>query len=450
VAHLLTKHQRLHLERLLGLWEYLVDEKVGVIKNVYELPIDEDDPNFFHYLSTACNTARFTPLSNFCNNGGVSTNRYGAIAKAMGEAVERYCSAIFRYEDLIFASFNNLDQPAVAPDRFALYSPEQFSQDNLPWRPFTSDSPVYWTKGTSLVSGEELLVPAAMVYVPFHFDSSRDDTPICQPISTGLACGSSFTDAVLSGLCEVIERDAFTITWQSRLNGPRIRPETLSAAAQDRLARFSAVNLDVKIMDITTDVQCPTIMTIALSDSEVSPALALAAATDLSADIAVIKSLEELAHTRKFAKQLSEYTPPVPVEVAEGHPNVVDAYTHLRFYCPQSARQFAEFAWASPELRDFPSVVDRSAGDDEESLKSLVGDLSALGLEAIACDLTTPEMADLGLSVVRVLVPGMHPLFMGHRNRALGGRRLYEVPKKLGQRGLESGEPDNPYPHPFP
>jgi ribosomal protein S12 methylthiotransferase accessory factor len=39
---------------------------------------------------------------------------------------------------------------------------------------------------------------------------------------------------------------------------------------------------------------------------------------------------------------------------------------------------------------------------------------------------------------------------MGHRNRALGVSRLYQVPQKLGHRGLARNEPDNPYPHPFP
>jgi ribosomal protein S12 methylthiotransferase accessory factor len=248
----------------------------------------------------------------------------------------------------------------------------------------------------------------------------------------------------------VIERDAFTITWQARLSRPRIRPDTLPATAQDCLRRFEVVNLDVKIMDITTDVGCPTILTVALGDSEASPALALAAAADLSAEVAVVKSLEELAHTRKFAKQLAEYTPPLPVELEEEHPKVVDAITHLRFYCPQSAKRFGEFAWGAREERDFRAVVDRQPDGPEEGLKSLVGHLHAAGLEAVACDLTTPDIAALGLSVLRVVVPGMHPLFMGHRNRALGGRRLYEVPRKLGLAGLEPGEADNPYPHPFP
>jgi ribosomal protein S12 methylthiotransferase accessory factor len=72
------------------------------------------------------------------------------------------------------------------------------------------------------------------------------------------------------------------------------------------------------------------------------------------------------------------------------------------------------------------------------------------GLDVIACDLTTPDVAELGLSVVRVVVPGLHPLFMGHSNRVLGGTRLYAVPSRLGLRGLAPGQADNPYPHPFP
>jgi ribosomal protein S12 methylthiotransferase accessory factor len=86
----------------------------------------------------------------------------------------------------------------------------------------------------------------------------------------------------------------------------------------------------------------------------------------------------------------------------------------------------------------------------EADLRGTVDAVAKRGLEPIACDLTTPDVADLGLRVARVVVPGLHPLFMGHRNRALGGERLYSVPQLLGFDGLERGAPDNAYPHPFP
>lgn len=446
---MLREQERLRLTRLLGLWRHLVDPSVGVINEICALPIDDDDPNFFHYLSTSCDTARFTALKNFSNNGGVSTDRYVALAKAVGEGVERYCSAIFDYDDLVVAPYEALRERATPPDAFALYSPEQHARGDLAWRPFEPGSPVAWTRGLSLITGELTLVPAAMVYVPYHYMKGRGDTPIVQPISTGLACGCSFDEAALSGLCEVVERDAFTRSWQASVSPPRVDPATLPTSGEDLLRRFAERGIEVRLLDITSDVRFPTVMSVALSDAATSPAVAVSAATDPSAEVALRKSLEELAHTRKFAKQLMDYTPPVPVEPELGHPAVEDQRDHLRFYCPQEARRFAEFLWASPEERPFAKVADHAGADAGAALAALVVEIHRAGLDVIACDLTTPDIAALGLRVVRMVVPGMHPLFMGHRNRALGGRRLREASLRSGRR-RGPGNPDNPYPHPFP
>jgi ribosomal protein S12 methylthiotransferase accessory factor len=431
---------------LFAVWDGLVDEQVGIVREVKPLPVEEDEPDFVHYLSTACDTGRMTRLSNFANNGGVSIDHRGAIAKAVGEGVERYCSAFFRYADLLVCSYEELPGPGTHPDSYALYRADQLAAGDLPWRAFTTDAPVAWTTGVSLCTGEQVHLPAAMVYVPYHYFADGRDTSITQPISTGLAAGTSFADAARSGLCEAIERDAFTITWQSRLSRPRIPAGSLPADCRDRVDRFTAAGLRVEIMDITTDLGVPTALTFVLGDQPTSPALAVAAATHPRPDVAIVKSLEELAHTRKFARQVMDYTPPLPVDVEAGHPEVLDQKQHLRFYCPQPAKAFAAFAWAAPEERAFAELS--AVGDG--GLDAVVENVRAAGLDVIACDLTTPDVAALGLSVVRVVVPGLHPLFMGHRNRALGGRRLREVPERLGHTPMPADGPDNPYPHPFP
>jgi ribosomal protein S12 methylthiotransferase accessory factor len=447
---MLAEASRQQLDRLLGLWDVLVDPKVGIINEVYELPIEDDDPNFFHYLSRACNTARLTPLKNFANNGGVSTDRYVGIAKAMGEAVERYCSAFFDYNELLLCCFRDVPKPATPPGAYALYRPEQYHRGDLQWVRFDEDSVVCWTEGTSLVDGKQVMLPAAMVFVPYHYRLSAGEAPIVQPISTGLAAGCSFEEATLSGLCEVLERDAFTITWQAKLSRRRIDPATVPPSCLDLLRRYRDAGLDVRIMDITSDIRVPTFMTIALGHAETSPAVAVAAATDPSAEVALRKSLEELAHTRKFARQLMEYTPPIPVEPEAGHPRVEDQRHHLRFYCPQSSKEHIAFAFASDECHDFASVVDLAGMSAQAALRTISAQIAAAGLDVIARELTTPDLKPLGLSVVRVVVPGMNPLFMGHKNRALGGARLYEVPDRLGYQGLRPGDADNPFPHPFP
>jgi ribosomal protein S12 methylthiotransferase accessory factor len=417
---------------------------------VEELAIDDDDPAFFHYYSSACDTARFTAMKNFGENGGASTNRHVAIAKAMGEAIERYSCAFYDPAGFVFAAYRDLQARAVQPSLLAPYDAAQFGWKDFPWHPFKVDTPVHWARGVSLHNGHEILLPAAAVYIPYHYRGPTHSAFILQPISTGLACGTSFEEAALSALCEVLERDAFTITWQARLCHPHVAERTLPRSIQDLIERFNAVGIEVKLMDMTNDIGVPSMLSIALCNAATSPAVAVAAATDPSPERALVKALDELAHTRKYAKHLMRYTPEVPVDVAGGHPMVKSQRDHLRFYCPQSAKAFAEFAFSSTAVKHFDDLADLSLGNTSEQLGEVVQKTIAAGLEPIAVDLTTPDIRSLGLHVVRVVAPGAHPLYMGHGNRALGIRRLYDVPPKCGYRGLAHGDMDNPYPHPFP
>jgi ribosomal protein S12 methylthiotransferase accessory factor len=430
---------------ILDLWPDLVDACTGVVREIAEFRIDDDEPPFVHYLSTASSTEAFGYLPNFANNGGAAATARGAIAKALGEAVERYCAAVYRPDDLIYSCHRDLDEPATDPAGYALYTPRQYAAPGFPWRPFDSGTTVGWTRGTSLVTGLPTLVPAAYVYVPYRYRRDRAETPITQPISTGLACGTSVEDATLTALCEVVERDAFTVTWQARLSRPRIRPDDLPTELGALLDRFRSVGLAVHMVDITTDIACPTVLTIAEGFRPTSPAVAVAAAAHPDPAVALRKSLEELAHTRKFAGQCMDFLPPVPVDVENEHPAVEDQRAHLRFYCPQEAKPFARFAWAGTEevrladLRTSPS----------RSLDALLANVAATGQDVVALDLTTSDVAELGLHVVRVVVPGCHPLHMGHAFRCKGGERLATVPHRFGAPDW-SPEHDNPYPHPFP
>lgn len=429
---------------ILDLWSDLVDPRTGIIREVAELRIDDDDPPFVHYLSYASTTQALGFLPNFGNNGGVGATPHSAIAKALGEGVERYCAAMFCYDELTWAAYRDLGEPATSPDSFALYTSQQYGAAAFPWQPFDADSWVGWVRGRSLISGQPVLVPAPFVYVPYHYQRTRSGTPISQPISTGLACGNSVQDATLSALCEVIERDAFTITWQARLQRPRITQDSLGGELAELVDRYRRVGLTVHLVDISTDIACPTVLAVAEGFAPSSPALAVAAAAHPDPTLAVRKSLEELAHTRKFAAQVMDYLPPVQVDVEGGHPAVDGQRAHLRFYCPQESKSAARFAWSGGSQLGRTDL--RTAGDG--GLDALVLEVAATGEDVIAVELTTPDVAELGLHVVRVVVPGFHPLQMGHANRCKGGRRLADLPR--ASVADWSPEHDNPYPHPFP
>jgi ribosomal protein S12 methylthiotransferase accessory factor len=435
---------------LLGLWQLIVDQKVGIVRDIVEFAPDADEPNFFYYLSTACNTFAFSEAANSRQNGGAAIDRYRALAKALGEAVERYCSAMTGNQSLLLASHEQLPGPAPAPESFALFSKSQYSDPRFPWRPFRRDTRLRWVCGTSLVTGMQLWVPAAMVFVPYRLAPGSPEAPIVQSISTGLACGSSFAAAALSGLYEVIERDAVTLTWQAGLSRPRLDVATAPGSVQDAIARFSAAEVHVELIDVTTDVAVPTVLSIAIGDAPSSPAVAVAGAADDRIEVAALRSIEELALTRKFARRVQHSLPAVRVDVANDHPDVADQRHHIGFYCPQSAKPFIAFLWASQDVRNFRAVDGNDERSDQQRLDAAVQTVARAGYDVIAVDVTTADVAVLGLHVVRMLVPGLHPLFIGHQLRARGGDRLYGVPQKLGFPGMLRDGPDNRYPHPMP
>jgi ribosomal protein S12 methylthiotransferase accessory factor len=432
-----------------GILDHVVDSRVGLIGFLGEEPRDAGAPDFFHFAALACKTAAFSGLENFNNTGGAGADRETAMAKAIGEAVERYCSAIFDYEALPLCSRENASFPCVAPSSFALYSKAQYQNPEFPWRAFEDSTVVRWMPAFDARNWNVCHVPAARCFVPYHYYLQTGDTPIDQPISTGLACHMSLVEAAVAGICEAVERDAFTITWQAMLAPPQIRLETLSEQNRDLVERFRRTGSTVVIFDITVDHGVPTILSVLRGGRPAAPALVFAASASLDPEEATRKSLEELAHTRRYCSIIKRHMQrlvPSPPEYA----NVTSQMDHLNFWVDENNAHLAEWIFASPLRVDFGQLASFITGKPDDDLRLLVRKIEAVGERVLIADLTTPDVAELGLHVVHAIVPGFHPLHLGHSLRALGGYRLWELPHKMGYRGITPERGDNPHPHPYP
>jgi ribosomal protein S12 methylthiotransferase accessory factor len=412
-----------------------MDPRFGIVRGVFEAPREPGAPRFFHYYAEACNK-RY--------GGGASTERDAAMGKAIGEAVERYCSGVYQRDALPLSSVNEAQFTCCDPEEFALYRDDQYAAQRIEFVPFTRDLPVRWTPAIDVENSSEVFVPAGCVYVPWMYDRS-EDPPIAQPISTGQACGPGYDAALLSGVCEAIERDSFTIFWQARLAPPRIRVGSLDAANADLLDRFAQARYNVTLFDITTDIAVPAVLAVAEHDDPKLPALCVASAAHPIARVAVRKCLDELEHTRVWCRRAKDVLAP-PTHADE----ILEQEHHLRFWCEHSNRHHADWLFASRIEVDLASLPVALEEDSPALLATVHQSLRALGLRLFAVDLTTPEVRALGLNVVKAVVPGLNPLVIGHIKRALGGRRLREVPLRLGYDAPELPLDDPTNPHPFP
>jgi ribosomal protein S12 methylthiotransferase accessory factor len=112
---------------------------------------------------------------------------------------------------------------------------------------------------------------------------------------------------------------------------------------------------------------------------------------------------------------------------------------HIRYYADSRRVAPADFLDASAE-RVRAEAIGPVEGD---LVYELCRRVRAAGSSAYAVDVTSPDVAELGLVVTKVIAPELCSLDVLHSARFLGGRRLYEA-------GGIAPSDVNPYPHPFP
>lgn len=124
-----------------------------------------------------------------------------------------------------------------------------------------------WASGLDIVSGHPVMVPwwlAGMDHRgerPAGFEQSSD----------GLASGNSQAEAVLHGLCELVERDAWTLLQlksEQELGECLIDPATVEDAVLDiMIGRIRDAGMRLVLLDMTTDLQVPAFLAVIIPDS---------------------------------------------------------------------------------------------------------------------------------------------------------------------------------------
>jgi ribosomal protein S12 methylthiotransferase accessory factor len=438
--------ERSSVEETLIKGERLIDHRVGIIQDIYEHMIDPDDPPLFYFTAKLADTSRYSRLKCSEYNGGASLLREQAKAAAIGESVERYCAGIYNEDEFIYSSYNDVKCDAIDPREFTLFSENQYSTKDFKFSRFSKDVRLNWVWGYSLVKKQPILVPASFVYVPYLFRSKEE--LITQPTSTGLAAANNMEEAILSGIYEVVERDAYMIMWLNQLSMSGINLSMVkNEKIKDVIERFVQCGISLYINNITTDLGIPTIGAMAVLESGRGPAAAVGAATRLAPELAVLKSLEETAHTRFWIKGMMRERP--DYKSKDDFSDITDLSHHPFLYGHLEMLPRLKFLMNHPSVEKLEGIPNMATGSILKDIQKCVEMIAKRGFDVIVVDITTPDIKEVGFSVVRVLIPGGQPLDVEFKYRFLGGKRLYEVPKLLGYPGKSEGELYG-YPHPFP
>ncbi|MBO1413058.1 TOMM precursor leader peptide-binding protein [Streptomyces sp. FH025] len=437
-----TGHRALTHDQMLDRYGHLISPVTGIVKEVRR---DPRSPGFIQSYVSGSNIAMGahtlaglrTGLRTL--SGGKGTTDAEAKTSALGEAVERYCGTRQGDEPVVLAPYSSLGPEAVHPNAVQLYDERQFAERErwnarhsafqyVPPR-FDEDRPVEWSPVWSLTEQRSRLLPTCLLYYPSHRGTGPAEA--LRADSNGNAAGASAEDAVLQGFLELVERDAVALWWYNRTRQPLV---DLDAFAEPYLERLTdgcrRLAREVWALDLTSDLGIPVFAVLSRRTDKPAEDIVFGFGAHHDPRVAL----------RRAATEMAQLLPAACDARADG--------TGYRSDDPEARAWWRSATVANqPYLTGDPLVPARRPADWNYRRSSDLGQdvtaaadlLRAHGLDLLVLNQSRP---DVGLPVVRVVVPGLR-----HFWARFAPGRLFDVPVALGRLARATAYEDlNPVP----
>lgn len=316
---------------------------------------------------------------------------------AVMEAIERVSAEHVEDCRCVVAA---VDDRRVSGD--PLLDPQWFSLP--PMTTYRREDRIRWVAGHDLLHDERVWLPVDLVVNP------PNDGVLVDIDTNGLAAGNCRLEAVVHGICEIIERDAysqiafcalFADGHDGTVPGRVVDLATVPASTAAVVERLHAAGQHVVLEDITTDLGVATFAGYVMDPSYPTsggtvPMLFLGLGTHPDAGVAARRALLE-ANQARLAR----------IQGARDSYNTVPA--PLRTSTLLDLRR--RIAPAPPV--HFDDVESAPSGDVLDDLHYLLDKLFRAGVER--CVVVDVTRADLGVPVVRVRIPGLSQFFVDFR-----------------------------------
>ncbi|MFH9616800.1 YcaO-like family protein [Streptomyces pratensis] len=371
---------------------------------------------------------------------------------AVLEGLERHAGFCHqRVEGTVEATLAELGEQGIDPRTLGQHSAGQYAREGFLWAPLGPAETVEWVPLTPLGDGPARYLPeVALSWVrrigarqPFFYDTSN-----------GFALGQSHEEATLHGLFEIVERDAFLLTWYRKLLLPELvlgPGDSHLRALMDRVEVVTGFR--VRLFWATQDIDVPVVLALAQRDAETGPCTLVSTATSLYPRAAAESAIFEVSARVASLRHVFDKDPVHRERLAEDFDALVEMDDHSLLGALPSSREW--FAFLDTPDRPELSLTELAASAPvfdtlDKDLDHVRARIEATGTYAYAADVTTPELRWRGLVCTRSFVPGCVPMTFGHGTRRLEGLpRLHDGSLPHASLLPDDMTPAGVPPHPF-
>ena len=397
-----------------------------------------DEPRFYQWVADL--------IHKKTSSGGMSQGSdRSALTAALAEAVERHVWFTAECTDVIHATTCDIRRQgdAIVPGQFAGFTHEQRERD--PLLTLRPDVEYQWTRGQSLINGNPVWIPAQVANGKYGIANfkNRHEPIILEPITTGMAAGPSQTFVRLGGALEIIERDAFMITWLNQLSPPRIDLMELgkqSPSLTTLIERCSRYRLSIEAMLLPSDAPAHAVCVVVRDECANLPPWSMGLSAHRSLSHAVEHAALEALRIRRITRWHMEHA---PLDDGKKARDVVHV-ERTHYWAIGDRYKKLAFLTQGPLVKTPAADI---ASSPEEHLSRLTGWCKKNAYECAAISYTDSPQNVSPWHVEMVVMPELIPIHQNEKNQYAGGPRRESVARMFGY--VPRPEPYLDEPHPF-
>lgn len=408
-------------------YEHHISPITGVVTNLTPLTESVGDP--LKVYAAGHNFAMKNDSLYFLRDGlrsksaGKGMTDIQARTSALCEAIERYCGVFRGEEPRRRATYKELGEAAIHPNLCMNYSDRQYSE-RLQWLargsrfqivplPFQENASIDWTPIWSMQEQVFKYIPSSYCYYGYP---NTEQEFFCWADSNGNAAGNTLEEAIYQGFLELVERDSVCLWWYNRVQRPVVDLDSFDEPYIRQIkAYYTSINREFWVLDLTADLEIPAFAAVTRRLDHPVEDIVIGFGAHLDARVAILRAITEM----------NQFIPAVLKQGKDGNTEYAfhdkDSIHWWKTAILDNQPYLRPAANLTKKASDYRQLCSSNVSDDVLKCISLA---EKLGMETLVLDQTRP---DVGLKVVKVVVPGMR-----HFWARFAPGRLYDVPVKLG------------------